>query len=172
MTIYVCSLSRVESMVMQTGAQHVISLLTTAAKLPVLPSIRDERRLILEFNDITQPVEGLILPSDEHVSSLIGFVKTWERQTPLLIHCWAGISRSTAAAFITACVHQPDRGEEDIARVLRAASPVATPNTRLIALADAQLGRKGRMIEAINKIGRGQEVMEGIPFCLKLDEEL
>ena len=46
---------------------------------------------------------------------MIRFVETWDGQTPMLIHCWAGISRSTASAFITACLHNPDADEEEIA---------------------------------------------------------
>jgi predicted protein tyrosine phosphatase len=169
MTIYVCSLSRVESMVAQTGASHVVSLVTEKAVLPPLPRIAVANRLRLNFNDITAPTEGLVMPTADHVSQLIAFVQTWQPVSPLLIHCWAGVSRSTAAAFITACVHHPERGERDIAQALRAASPIATPNPRLVAYADEQLGRGGRMVAAIDEIGRGMEMMEGIPFCLKLD---
>ena len=60
----------------------------------------------------------------------------------MLIHCFAGVSRSTAAAFIAACALAPNRDEATIARALRAASPTATPNARLVALADAALGRR------------------------------
>ena len=66
----------------------------------------------------------------------------WDRAAPLLIHCFAGVSRSTAAAFIAACALSPRRDEGEIARALRAASPTATPNARLVALADATLGAR------------------------------
>ena len=58
----------------------------------------------------------------------------------MVIHCFAGVSRSTAAAFIAACALAPKRDEFDVARALRAASPTATPNARLVALADRALG--------------------------------
>ena len=74
----------------------------------------------------------------------------------MVVHCFAGISRSTAAAFITLCVARPKRDERDIARRLRQASRFATPNARIIAIADTMLGRNGRMIEAIAEIGRGE----------------
>ncbi len=51
---------------------------------------------------------------------------------------------------------------------MRAASPTATPNGRLVALADMALGRKGRMTGAIAAIGRGEECFEGTPFTLEL----
>ena len=86
----------------------------------------------------------------------------------MLIHCFAGVSRSTAAAYIAACALKPKRDEFAIARALRAASPTASPNTRLVALADDKLGRRGRMSEAIAEIGRGRECFEGEPFTLEL----
>ena len=76
--------------------------------------------------------------------------------------------RSTAAAFIAACALDPSRHEASIADALRAASPSATPNPRLVAVADAMLGREGRMIAAIQAIGRGAEAFEGTPFRLDI----
>ena len=86
----------------------------------------------------------------------------------MVIHCFAGVSRSTAAAFIAACALNPRRDEFEVARVLRAASPTATPNARLVALADEALERRGRMTAAIMEIGHGEECFEGTPFTLEL----
>ena len=85
-----------------------------------------------------------------------------------MIHCWAGVSRSTAAGFIAACALRPYRDENEIAREVRANSPTATPNARLVAIADAMLGRNGRMVAAIEKIGQGHLCFEGTPFALEL----
>ena len=52
---------------------------------------------------------------------------------------------------------------------MRWLSPSATPNIRLVTLADAMLGRQGRMIEAIEAIGRGADAFEGVPFALPID---
>jgi len=86
----------------------------------------------------------------------------------MVIHCFAGVSRSTAAAFISACALTPGRDEYAIARAIRAASPTATPNMRLVALAEEALARKGRMTGAIEAIGRGEDCYEGTPFVLEL----
>jgi predicted protein tyrosine phosphatase len=104
------------------------------------------------------------------MSEILEFIETWDRAAPILIHCYAGISRSTATAFITACVHNPAIEEEEIAHALRAASHVAWPNRRLVALADAELGRNGRMVAAIDAIGPGrswEEFGENTPFELR-----
>jgi predicted protein tyrosine phosphatase len=97
------------------------------------------------------------------------FVHSWDRAAPMLIHCFAGVSRSTAAAYIAACALAPERDELEIARALRAASPTASPNAHLVALADDALGRGGRMKKAIAEIGRGEECSEGVPFTLELN---
>jgi predicted protein tyrosine phosphatase len=120
-------------------------------------------------SDIVEPLDGHVLPGQEHVGQLLPFVRAWDREKPLVFHCWAGISRSTAAAFITACALRPERDERALAQALRAASPSATPNRRLVALADSILGRQGRMVDAVDRIGRGAEACEGTPFTLRLD---
>lgn len=86
-----------------------------------------------------------------------------------MIHCWAGISRSTAAAYISASVLNPSLDEEELATRLRDAAPSATPNPRIIALADKLLNRDGRMIKSIAAIGRGADAFEGTPFELNYE---
>ena len=124
--------------------------------------------MFIGVSDIVDPLDGHIVPAAEHVERLLAFVRAWGRENPLVIHCWAGISRSTAAVFVTACALKPERSEDDIARALRQVSPIATPNRRIVAVADEILGRRGRMVDAVERIGRGQEAFEGVPFRLSL----
>jgi predicted protein tyrosine phosphatase len=83
-----------------------------------------------------------------------------------LIHCWAGISRSTASAFAALCILRPSADEIELAQELRAASPSATPNRLITTQVDRLLGRKGRMLKAVEQIGRGANAYEGSPFIL------
>jgi predicted protein tyrosine phosphatase len=83
-----------------------------------------------------------------------------------LIHCWAGISRSTAAAFISLCALNPEADELRLAQALREASPTAHPNRRLVRLGDTVLQRSGRMIEAVESIGPGEFAEEALVFTL------
>jgi predicted protein tyrosine phosphatase len=87
----------------------------------------------------------------------------------MVIHCYAGISRSTAGAFVAACTLNPQRSEARIAQAIRDGSATATPNARIVAIADRMLGREGRMIGAIQAIGAGRAAMEGDPFRLDLE---
>jgi predicted protein tyrosine phosphatase len=103
------------------------------------------------------------------VHDLIRFVQGWDRRAPIVVHCYAGISRSTAGAFITACALNPKRGELTIARAIRGSSATAMPNTMLVGHADRILGRKGRMIAAVESLGPGRAALEGEPFRLDLE---
>jgi len=167
-TLHVCPLSCLHETVAATRASHVVTLMNLGASVERPATITADRHLLIRISDIAEPLDGHVLPSEEHVEQLLAFVRAWGRESPLVFHCWAGISRSTAAAYIAACALAPERSEDAIARTLRQASPSATPNARLVALADDILGRQGRMVDAIRAIGRGAEAMEGRPFTLSL----
>ncbi len=168
-TLHVCSLSRLNETMAAVGPSHLVSLIGTGARVERPASIAPDRHLSISVNDIVEPMEGYVLAGPEHMERLISFVRGWDREKPLLFHCWAGISRSTAAAYIAACTLAPEKDEQELAHALREAAPSATPNARFVALADDILGRQGRMIEAIRAIGRGAEAMEGTPFMLQLN---
>jgi len=167
-TLHVSSLSKLHDTVASVGATHVVTLINASTLVERPAGIAPERHLFLGLSDIVSPMDGHIVPAEAHVSRFLDFIREWRRSGPLVIHCWAGISRSTAGAYIAACALAPERDEEVIAAALRAASPSATPNARLVALADAMLGRDGRMIAAIDRIGRGADAFEGKPFELAL----
>lgn len=168
--LYVCSLARLEETVARTGAGSVVTLLTAGTAVTRPASVAENRHLILSMNDIIEPAPDMTMPGAEHVERLIAFARAWDRRQPKVIHCFAGISRSTAAAYIVASALAPERDPVELAQTLRRQSPTATPNTRLIALADDMLSRGGRMVEAIRGIGRGAEAYEGTPFELPLGE--
>jgi predicted protein tyrosine phosphatase len=167
--IHVCSLSRLHETVEATGARHVVTLLKDVELVRRPCGIRSENHLILGMDDITGPLDGYVAPADEHVAKLIDFVRGWDRAAPLVMHCYAGISRSTAGAYVAACALNPRRDERAIARRLRLASPTATPNFRIVALGDRALGRGGRMTTAIEEIGRGAMAFEADPFRLDVE---
>jgi len=168
--VHVCPLSQLAPTVAASGASHLITLINLDTPVERPDTIPPENHLFIGINDIVAPADGLVLAADDHVGSLIDFIEQWDQTQPLVIHCYAGISRSTAAAFIALCVKRPERDERAIARSLRSASPLATPNARLVAIADRLLGRDGRMIAAIEAIGRGQVAVENVPFALELED--
>ncbi|HMA72930.1 MAG TPA: protein tyrosine phosphatase [Xanthobacteraceae bacterium] len=166
--IHVCSLARLHETVATTGARHVVSLLAREANLVRPTAIAPENHLWLQLHDISMPLDGYVAPQIEHVEELIAFVQRWPRDKPLVMHCYAGVSRSAAAAFVSVCALSPVSDEKAVAIALRRASPTATPNMRIVALADHLLTRSGRMVKAIEAIGPGVIVPEATPFRLDL----
>ncbi|MGU3541151.1 tyrosine phosphatase family protein [Methylobacterium sp. A54F] len=165
-TLHVCSLSRLPETVAATGASHVLTLVNVGTPMERPAAIPAECHGIVGVSDITEARDGHVLPAEEHVASILDFVRAWPRERPLVVHCYAGISRSTAAAYMAACALNPDADEGDLADALRRASPSATPNKLFVAIADRMLGRQGRMVAAIARIGRGADAFEGEPFHL------
>lgn len=169
--IWVCPLSKVEATVRTAGAARLLSLLAPGTEMTRPAMIAEPDHLLLSLNDIAEPREGMTMPGEAHMRTLLDFGQSWDRARPLVINCYAGISRSTASAYIICAALQPSRDERELAWDLRLASPSATPNPRLIALADAMLGRQGRMVEAVRSIGRGADAFEGEPFSLEIQAE-
>ncbi len=73
-----------------------------------------------------------------------------------------------AAAFTILCDRLGPGHELAIAQEMRNRAPHADPNRLIVRLADEMLGREGRMIEAVELIGRGVLVTEGVPVELPL----
>ena len=165
--IYVCPLVALASTASALSRYRLVTLMS--------PSHPDEswRRhargahLHLAFNDIVAPRVGLIAPDEAMISTLIAFGRDASETMPLLIHCWAGISRSSAAAYILACVRNEGH-ERAIAEDLRHRAPFATPNLLMVSLGDALLSREGRMTAAVAAIGRGTEACVGLPYRIPL----
>lgn len=165
--IIVCPLNKAQGLIVDHGVGHVVSLLGPDTPHRSFEGIGRDAHLRLTFHDIVQPADGYSPPTSKDAERLVAFLKNWRRESPMLIHCWAGISRSTAAAFTALCLFRPEATEDDLAWELRAASPSATPNRLIVMLADSLMGRDGRMVRAIESIGRGADAFEGTPFVLR-----
>jgi len=167
--IHVCSLARLHETVEQSGARHIVTLLKDVDLVRRPDCVHPDNHLILGMDDIPEPLDGYVAPAEEHVAELLRFVRSWNRRKPLVVHCYAGISRSTAGAYVAACALNPRRRELTLAMDLRRLSATATPNPRIVKIADRMLNRSGRMVAAIETIGRGTLAYEGDPFRLDLD---
>lgn len=164
MILIVCGLAPLPEVIAARRPSHVITLLDPSTLIETPAGISPERHLRLGVNDICDPVEGMIPPDEAAVAQILEFGRTWDETAPMIVHCWAGISRSTASAFALACERSPEVSELEIARVMRKAAPHAYPNRRIVALADDMLGRRGRMVDAVEAIGDNGWVSSGVPF--------
>lgn len=167
--IHVCSLADLHPTVAATGASHILTVMGRVEQVTRPSSVQAANHLLISMDDITEQMDGFVAPSNAHVEQVLGFVRGWERKAPLVIHCYAGISRSTASAFTAVCALNPHRDELSVARQIRAASPSAYPNRLIVTLADQALGREGRMVRALDAIGPGSMTVEGRPFRLDLE---
>ena len=167
--IHVCSLAALPEIVRTTGASHVLTVMGNVDQVQRPVSILEANHLKVSVDDITEPMEGYVAPSELHVGQVLNFVRGWDRKAPMVIHCYAGVSRSTASAFAAACMLNPHRDEMEIAKKLRAASPIASPNRLIVSLADKALGRDGRMVRALDSIGPATMMVEGKPFLVELE---
>lgn len=166
--IHVCSLDRLHATVRETGARDVLTVIKNIDQVITPQGVEETRHLKLDFSDIWQPTAGEVMANADHVERILGFIHRWDRISPLVVHCYAGVSRSTASAFIAACALRPDTSETEWASRIRLVSPTATPNIHIVRLGDAILGRDGRMVKAIERIGRGEDCFEGVPFSLDI----
>jgi len=167
--LHVCSLAALPDTVKATGASHVLTVMANVDQVQRPVSILPANHLKVQVDDITEQMDGFLAPSEAHIEKVLNFVRGWDRSAPMVVHCYAGISRSTASAFAAACMLNPHRDEIAIARQIRAASPIAAPNRLIVSLADKALGREGRMLRALDEMGPGSMIVEGRPFQVDLE---
>lgn len=107
MTILVCPLSKVTEMIDAHTPERIVSLLDPDFTFPEAGPAYVNRHLRLSFHDIHVPTEAQVMPSAKHIHDLLAFLAAWERTASILIHRRAAIGRSTATAYIAACLHNP-----------------------------------------------------------------
>jgi predicted protein tyrosine phosphatase len=167
--IHVCSLADLPETVRLTRASHILTVMGKVDQVQRPASVLEANHLKVSMDDITEAMDGFVAPSEAHIEQVLTFVRGWDRAAPLVIHCYAGVSRSTASAFAAACALNPQRDEMVIARQIRAASPIASPNRLIVTLADKALGREGRMVQALDAIGPASMMVAGQPFRVDLE---
>ncbi len=136
---------------------HVLSILDPGYPEPAdFADYGPHKRLTLRFDDVIDPGIGLMPPEPHHVEALLEFGKglTAAIDDPLrhlLVHCHAGISRSTASMTILLAEARPETEEDLLFEHIREIRPQAWPNSRMIGIADALLNREGRLIAALRR---------------------
>jgi predicted protein tyrosine phosphatase len=161
----ICGLEELAGHCQARGVTHVLSILDPG--FPEPDSIRDfdlERRLRLHFHDVIEAMPGWIAPERWDVELLLAFGRNLGRTPPatrfevpdthLLVHCHAGLSRSTASAILLLAQHDPARAAHDIVGQVIRLRPRAWPNLRMVEMGDALLGRDGEIVAAVGALYR------------------
>jgi predicted protein tyrosine phosphatase len=170
--ILVTPLSAVEETVRRYRPSHVVTLLSPEHMIETPAGVDPARHLKVGVNDVADASASDMPPGEMHVREIIAFGRNWDAKAPILVHCWAGVSRSMASAFTLLCDRLGSGKELEIAQAIRVRAPHAFPNPLIVRHADRLLGRDGRMIAAVDSIGRGRIVAEGECVEFPLDPEI
>jgi predicted protein tyrosine phosphatase len=165
----------------ETRASHVLSILDPDYPVPeAFGQYGEHERLELRFHDIIEATPGSVLPQPEHVERILAFGRDLmaDPSANLLVHCHAGISRSTAAMALILAQAQPSLAAEAVLGQVHAIREKAWPNLRIMEMGDTMLGRGGSLVAATHALhglqlavrprlaelmtqgGRGREVAE------------
>ena len=140
------------------GATHVLSILDPDHPVPeAFGTFGEHAKLELRFHDIVDPRPGEVMPDRSHVDSILAFGRTLATErSSLLVHCHAGISRSTASMALIIAQALPELSAVDVLRTVHGIREKAWPNLLLMELGDAVLGRGGALVAATHALHRLQ----------------
>lgn len=158
--IYVCSILELSEHAAALRPNRLISIVGPEEQPSTPPGIAPDEHLRVSCHDIVEPCPLEVLPDRRHVEQIIAFARQWDPAGRILIHCQAGISRSTATALITYAAHFPD-WIEDAAVRLRRTAPHAHPNPLIVELGDELLGLRGRLTAAVAAMGPPVAALQG-----------
>ncbi|HTI01176.1 MAG TPA: protein-tyrosine-phosphatase [Acidisoma sp.] len=133
------------------GATHVLSILDPDYPVPeAFGQYGEHARLERRFHDIIDPMPGMILPSPADVDAVLSFGRLLQAEAAamLLVHCHAGVSRSTASMVLILAQAMPHVSAAEIIGTVYGIREKAWPNLRLLEMGDARLGRGGSLVEA------------------------
>ena len=154
--ITVCGVAELEGHC-SINASHVLSILDPDHPVPeAFGAFGEHEKLELRFHDIIDPMPGLLAPEPKDVAALLAFGGDMNGATHLLVHCFAGISRSTASMAMILAQAMPDMAEDAVLAMVLGIREKAWPNLRMIEFGDAMLGRNGRLVEATHALHRLQ----------------
>ena len=157
--IYVTSYWQLEEHAFQKKPEWLVSILGPNDRLPWPVNGNPGNRLRVECDDIQYPCSGFVVPTTEHVESLIAFLKRWNGKGSMMIHCKAGTSRSPAAALIALRILNPGK-EKEAALLLRREAPQAKPSEVFLRHADTLLGGDNKLVSAARMMPAPDRIAE------------
>ena len=154
-----------------TNVSHALSILDPEWPVPeAFGAFGEHTKLELRFHDVIDENDaGIIAPQEEHVAALLSFgrelLEEPQADAHLLIHCHAGVSRSTASMALILAQALPDVTASRILEEMLRIRPQAWPNLRILELGDVQLNRHGDLIAAAAGIYRTQ--LDSRPYLVE-----
>jgi predicted protein tyrosine phosphatase len=139
------------------GVTHIVSIWEGALADDPGPRLRLKalfpraRPHFVFFDDVFTPYSGPYPPDRASVGNVLWFTGALKRGDYLLVHCAAGVSRSTALAFAALCHHAGAGTEVTCYEAVKGIRPEASPNPLVVEIADDLLERGGAMVAAIQE---------------------
>jgi predicted protein tyrosine phosphatase len=145
----------------EARVSHVLSILDPEWPVPeVFGSFSEHEKLELRFHDVIDANPGTVMPSPIHVQQLLAFGCALDREplidAHLLVHCHAGVSRSSASMALLIAQAMPDSSGDAIFSEILQIRPQIWPNLRIVEMGDRALGRNGSLIAAAHRVYRTQ----------------
>ena len=145
--IHICSLevARESDLSIYDG---VITIENTIIENPFRVQLECSTQLILRFDDISLPVDDYEEPREIHIYKSLQFADE-NKNGSLLIHCHAGISRSSAIALAIISNKLGKGNEKEAVRILQKINLYCRPNKLLVQMTDKILERKEELLKAV-----------------------
>jgi predicted protein tyrosine phosphatase len=159
--ISVCGIEELASHC-EVGVSHVLSILDPDWPIPeAFGAFGEHAKLELRFHDVIEAQDArTVAPQPEHVTEILSFGRRLSaprgQDTHLLVHCHAGVSRSTAAMTLILAQALPEASANRIFGEVLRIRPQAWPNLRILELGDAMFGRQGELVAAVAGVYRRQ----------------
>ena len=146
--IHVYSLDQVRELDVSTY-DGIITIEDTTIREPFRVQTDEPKQLILRFDDINQPMDDYVIPQMSHIKRALEFADKIEDGS-LLIHCRAGISRSSAIALAVIAKRLGSGKEEEAVNTLEHINPNCRPNRSIVEMTDALLERDGKLYKEVD----------------------
>ena len=147
--IHICSLEAVKEM--DTSIYDgIITIEDSNIENPFRVRSGENKQLILRFDDINQPIDDYVIPQMSHIKRALDFADKIEDGS-LLIHCRAGISRSSAIALAVIAKRLGSGKEEEAVNTLEHINPNCRPNKSIVEMTDELLERDGKLYKEVDE---------------------
>jgi predicted protein tyrosine phosphatase len=122
---------------------HVVSMITAME-----PPVGVPHHLQIRVDDVPSEMPGYVHPQMSHLQTVLAFTADLVETDRVLIHCFAGISRSTAIA-IAILIQHGMRYDEAFIHV-HSIRPILMPNQAFIRLTDEHFKLGGKLVELVH----------------------
>jgi predicted protein tyrosine phosphatase len=165
--LWICRACDLQTLAAELRPHRILSIAEPGFRNVTPAIIESNRHHHLNFDDIVEVISGYVAPSERHVGSIIDLATELTDADRILIHCQAGISRSSAAALIMLAVRNPGH-ERAIAARLRREGPWFAPNRLMVDIADRLIGRGPVLTAALTSMGPPTMLLNSRPVQLPL----